>query len=264
MSDHPNQPHHQHHHQQQQRRSWSRGSPSPIHYRPPSPWAPSPPILASPGGLRFTGRGSPASPMFGSHEQRGSRGPHLQHPRPRRPEHEPSPARPPSVPPHYQPLERQSPATVMYQRPALRQASPAGFMSPPIYREFEYAAEPPPPGTLPTPQAYIIYDDEEDTGPTTAEIIANQSQDYIDEKLAQYQTTILQLQGMLTINFFCHTFHAKYVHFPSKCDREDIDFGSIYVVLNIKSHCPVPGSIFENIPENRDGNARYYFTKCNK
>ncbi|XP_055711373.1 muscle-specific protein 300 kDa isoform X7 [Phlebotomus papatasi] len=194
MSDHPNQSHHQHHHQQQQRRSWSRGSPSPIHYRPPSPWAPSPPILASPGGLRFTGRGSPASPMFGSHEQRGSRGPHLQHPRPRRPEHESSPARPPSVPPHYQSLERQSPATVMYQRPALRQASPAGFMSPPIYREFEYAAEPPPPGTLPTPQAYIIYDDEEDTGPTTAEIIANQSQDYIDEKLAQYQTTILQLQ----------------------------------------------------------------------
>ncbi|GAB0095246.1 hypothetical protein DMENIID0001_106040 [Sergentomyia squamirostris] len=227
MSDHPNQSHHQHHYQyqqqqhqqqQQQRRSWSRGSPSPIHYRPPSPWAPSPPILASPGGLRFTGRGSPASPVFGLHEQRGSRGPHLQHPRPRRPEHEPSPARPPSVPPMYaQPLERQSPSTVSFhhQRTALRQsASPAhGFMSPPIYREYEYASEPPPPvaGVLPTPQAYIIYDDEEDQGPTTAEIIANQSQDYVDEKLAQYQTTILQLQDQIEIadDLRAHKYHLS-------------------------------------------------------
>jgi hypothetical protein len=42
---------------------------------------------------------------------------------------------------------------------------------------------------------YVIYDEEENTGPTTAEIIANQSQDYIDEKLAEFQLTILQLQG---------------------------------------------------------------------
>ncbi|EZA53956.1 hypothetical protein X777_05799 [Ooceraea biroi] len=37
--------------------------------------------------------------------------------------------------------------------------------------------------------------DEESSGPSTAEIIANQSQDYIDEKLAEYQATIQQLQG---------------------------------------------------------------------
>lgn len=50
----------------------------------------------------------------------------------------------------------------------------------------------------------MIYDDEEEFGPSTAEIIANQSQDYIDEKLAEYQMTILQLQGEwpLTIEIY--------------------------------------------------------------
>lgn len=47
----------------------------------------------------------------------------------------------------------------------------------------------------PHPKSYVIYDDEEEFGPSTAEIIANQSQDYVDEKLAEYQLTILQLQG---------------------------------------------------------------------
>lgn len=32
-------------------------------------------------------------------------------------------------------------------------------------------------------------------GLSTADIIASQSQDYVDEKLAEYQATILQLQG---------------------------------------------------------------------
>ncbi|KZC10893.1 hypothetical protein WN55_01592 [Dufourea novaeangliae] len=36
--------------------------------------------------------------------------------------------------------------------------------------------------------------EEEASGPSTAEIIANQSQDYVDEKLAEYQATIQQLQ----------------------------------------------------------------------
>ncbi|XP_018395829.1 PREDICTED: nesprin-1 isoform X2 [Cyphomyrmex costatus] len=36
--------------------------------------------------------------------------------------------------------------------------------------------------------------DEESSGPSTAEIIASQSQDYVDEKLAEYQATIQQLQ----------------------------------------------------------------------
>ncbi|KAJ8895756.1 hypothetical protein PR048_001094 [Dryococelus australis] len=40
------------------------------------------------------------------------------------------------------------------------------------------------------------YDDEADhSGLSTADIIASQSQDYVDEKLAEYQATILQLQG---------------------------------------------------------------------
>ncbi|XP_016983315.1 leucine-rich repeat extensin-like protein 5 [Drosophila rhopaloa] len=47
----------------------------------------------------------------------------------------------------------------------------------------------------PQPKSYVIYDDEEEFGPSTAEIIANQSQDYVDEKLAEYQMTILQLQA---------------------------------------------------------------------
>lgn len=41
--------------------------------------------------------------------------------------------------------------------------------------------------------------EEDDSGPSTAEIIASQSQDYVDEKLAEYQATIHQLQGKWTI-----------------------------------------------------------------
>lgn len=58
-------------------------------------------------------------------------------------------------------------------------------------REYEFIGiplEPPP-----LPKNYEP--DEEETGPSTAEIIANQSQDYIDEKLAEYQATIYLLQG---------------------------------------------------------------------
>ncbi|KAI4480238.1 hypothetical protein M0802_001063 [Mischocyttarus mexicanus] len=46
--------------------------------------------------------------------------------------------------------------------------------------------------------------DEESSGPSTAEIIASQSQDYVDEKLAEYQATIQQLQGesMISISYF--------------------------------------------------------------
>ncbi len=34
-----------------------------------------------------------------------------------------------------------------------------------------------------------------DEGPSTAQIIAAQSQDYVDERLAEYQATIQHLQG---------------------------------------------------------------------
>ncbi|XP_055538750.1 muscle-specific protein 300 kDa isoform X3 [Wyeomyia smithii] len=43
------------------------------------------------------------------------------------------------------------------------------------------------------PSQYVIYDTSDD-GPSTADIIAKQSQDYIDEKLAEYQATIFLLQ----------------------------------------------------------------------
>ncbi|KAK9507408.1 hypothetical protein O3M35_007269 [Rhynocoris fuscipes] len=39
-------------------------------------------------------------------------------------------------------------------------------------------------------------------GRSTADIIAAQSQDYIDEKLAEYQATIYQLQGKTSLFFF--------------------------------------------------------------
>ena len=55
-----------------------------------------------------------------------------------------------------------------------------------------------PPGM--EPHAYsdthsMMTEDDGNDGLTTAEIIASQSQDYIDEKLAEYQATIQYLQG---------------------------------------------------------------------
>lgn len=41
-----------------------------------------------------------------------------------------------------------------------------------------------------------VYDDDNQNRPSTADIIAQQSQDYVDEKLAEYQATITHLQGM--------------------------------------------------------------------
>lgn len=62
----------------------------------------------------------------------------------------------------------------------------------PTQSPYEYVGVPLEP---PQPKTYIIYDEEEEHGPSTAEIIANQSQDYVDERLAEYQMTIFQLQG---------------------------------------------------------------------
>uniref|UniRef100_A0A182Y5Q5 Uncharacterized protein n=1 Tax=Anopheles stephensi TaxID=30069 RepID=A0A182Y5Q5_ANOST len=51
------------------------------------------------------------------------------------------------------------------------------------------------PGHHPQAQSqYVIYDYGGEMGPSTAEIIAAQSQDYVDEKLAEYQATIMLLQ----------------------------------------------------------------------
>jgi hypothetical protein len=55
-----------------------------------------------------------------------------------------------------------------------------------------------------------IYD-QEDNRPSTADIIAQQSQDYIDEKLAEYQGVISLLQGKLIF-----VFKIRYFNFSKK------------------------------------------------
>lgn len=86
----------------------------------------------------------------------------------------------------------------MYANPTPVYGTPPEYLysAPPpqfdIQPRYEYVGVPLEP---PQPKSYVIYDDDEDHGPSTAEIIANQSQDYVDEKLAEYQLTIAQLQG---------------------------------------------------------------------
>lgn len=169
------------------------------------------------------------SPMFGqTAELRGTRGSHLPYPRPQWPTTSPTPMINP------QPYRStQSPYRAV-QSPYRSAPSPltVGFAGPKPYRapsfspvamyssssaaqpEYLYSSGPPlqPPSPAfelapryeyigvplepPHPQSYVIYDDDEfNQGPSTREIIANQSQDYVDEKLAEYQLTIAQLQG---------------------------------------------------------------------
>lgn len=188
---------------QQSRRSWSRGPPSPIYYRPPSPWAPSPPpIISGPrpqNNSHHSPRSTPISPMFGSTGLRGTRGPSIPHPRP----HWPSSTTGPQQQPY-----SSSPTPIGVNGPKVYKAPfspnvysnpspiPVIYQTPPEYLysgpQYEFVGAPMEP---PQPKSYIIYDDEEEQGPSTAEIIANQSQDYVDEKLAEYQMTIAQLQG---------------------------------------------------------------------
>lgn len=237
-------------HQPNQPRGWNRnGPPSPIQYRPPSPWAPSPPPIisgprnqqqytsytttSSPNALspRSTPM-SPLSPMFGNPGLRGSRGPHLPAPRPQWPgpqsqqipqQHQtyraspspaplgangPKPYRAPSQPP-----PSFSPQPYSYSRvsPQPCQTPPEYYYTPPqpIYEAPRYVGVPLEPSHL---KNYIIYDeDEEQQGLSTAEIIAAQSQDYVDEKLAEYQLTIAQLQGkhLKATRFISHRSHVS-------------------------------------------------------
>lgn len=92
-------------------------------------------------------------------------------------------------------FHNQPPAEYFYQQRPYGNNVNNHQQSHPFVRQqpsFEYVGAPIEP---PLPKSYVVYDDEEETGPSTREIIANQSQDYIDEKLAEYQLTILQLQG---------------------------------------------------------------------
>jgi len=54
------------------------------------------------------------------------------------------------------------------------------------------------------------YWEESGNGLTTAEIIAAQSQDYIDEKLAEYQATIQHLQGKKLTKQFLYYVKSKH------------------------------------------------------
>lgn len=56
------------------------------------------------------------------------------------------------------------------------------------------------------PRDIMVQDLESDGRLSTAEIIAQQSQEYVDEKLAEYQATISLLQGEL-IRTFIETIH---------------------------------------------------------
>lgn len=157
---------------------------------------------------------SESSPVFGS-SLRGTRGAYnMQNPR--------SPTPMGSAQQHYyRPI--QSPLTVGFSgprpyrapsfSPVHMHAAPTGYpdymynritslqspLQPPspafeLAPRYEYVGvplEPPQPS-----QSYVIYDEGDENTLSTAEIIERQSQDYVDEKLAQFEMmTIAKLQG---------------------------------------------------------------------
>lgn len=104
-------------------------------------------------------------------------------------------------------FQNQPAAEYFYQQPLYGNNVNNQQQSHPFARQqpsYEFVGAPMEP---PLPKSYVVYDDEEETGPSTREIIANQSQDYIDEKLAEYQMTILQLQG----EFFFKTYYLVFI-----------------------------------------------------
>jgi len=175
------------------RGSWGRmpPSPSPIPFRPASPYAPSPPPIMSarrlPGSPIPPMPMSPMSPMFGCPSparlpprMAAPGSPYIPCPRPRWPSPLPPGVPLPPGPRPYRLTPVQSPTPLICP-------SPEYFYSP--YTEAEYIGVPlEPPG--PPPE----YEDATQAGLSTAAIIASQSQDYVDEKLAEYQATIHQLQ----------------------------------------------------------------------
>lgn len=105
-------------------------------------------------------------------------------------QHQPQQQQPPQQQQQYQPQQQQQQYQQQQQQQYdFRQPSPQHQQ---LHQQFVGA---PPDATYPQPKSYVIYDEEEEQGPSTAEIIANQSQDYVDERLAEYQMTIFQLQG---------------------------------------------------------------------
>ncbi|RZF36712.1 hypothetical protein LSTR_LSTR005025 [Laodelphax striatellus] len=145
------------------------GTPSPVPFRP---YTPSPPPIASPRRLPH-----PASPL-----------PFIPCPRPRWPMPLPPGVPMPSGPRPYR-IVSQSPIPAMTP-PPMQCSSPEYLFSPyPPY--VGVPLEPPGPLPMSDPGAY-------EENPSTADIIASQSQDYVDEKLAEYQATIYHLQGTIS------------------------------------------------------------------
>ena len=81
--------------------------------------------------------------------------------------------------------------------------------------------------------------DEESSGPSTAEIIASQSQDYVDEKLAEYQATIQQLQGefysepMKSIRFAMKSYWSRH-RAPNRLSLNPYTHTFSYKTLNYR------------------------------
>lgn len=104
-------------------------------------------------------------------------------------------------PHHHQQQQQQQartpPAQQQHLQDDMMNGSPTVFDLQPSYDvEFVYPAGMDPDAVRRRMTPQMSMDDGED-GPTTAEIIAAQSQDYVDERLAEYQATIQHLQGLM-------------------------------------------------------------------
>lgn len=71
--------------------------------------------------------------------------------------------------------------------------------------------------------------DDNDSGPSTADIIASQSQDYVDEKLAEYQATIFQLMSEF--------FHPFLTFEKSLIFMKILEYREARISLTFKSKC---------------------------
>uniref|UniRef100_A0A182UBQ9 Uncharacterized protein n=1 Tax=Anopheles melas TaxID=34690 RepID=A0A182UBQ9_9DIPT len=132
-------------------------------------------------------------------------------------------------------------------RPGSTQSSVYGGMT------YHYGPAAGPSSHHPAQSQYVIYDYGGEMGPSTAEIIAAQSQDYVDEKLAEYQATIMLLQGecLMTIVvylFVCFFFCvSKYVRGSGGSSRNGTTRFWIFEPDSIPDRIPEP--IPEQIPE---------------
>lgn len=179
----------------------------------PTAYTPTPLGAGARNGTGISNRLASNSPAFGQ-SLRGTRGSHVQHARSptpmasAQPQHYyrpiqspltvgycgPRPYRAPSfspVPMHQHMHSGSQPPEYMYSRMTPLQAPSPAFELAPRYEYVAVPLEPSQPG-----HSYVIYDGDDENTLSTAEIIERQSQDYVDEQLAQFeQNTIAKLQG---------------------------------------------------------------------